>query len=416
MKCYKLLVSKDNLITNPGFYIISLIFLLLIICCIIFFVKGYNSLKNKFEEIIKKKFNIKINGLNKSSNKNINNNKCDDNIINNKDKKFIFKKGSQLKPLGNSRTINIESSNKSNVLLNKDETSRNKLNNIKNKVKTNNISKKVIKTTQNVNIKKTQIYNEFELFFLPYDLAVIYDKRSFSELYCTLIKMNQLIIFSFFNNKDNNPGLIKKYILFFSFGLNYTLNTFFFNDDVMHQIYLDKGKYNIIYQFKFLLYSVVISSLITKFFIKIFIMTEDNFITIKLSKNINKAKKVQKDILRNLLIKNIIFFFINFIFLSFFWYYLTCFNALYKNTQIYLLKNTTISFIIFMINPFVISVIIALMRKDALSKPKKKLINKKKKNLGNKKHKRANNDINDNLANKEDREYTYNISQLMQWL
>ena len=417
MKCYKLLISKDNLITNPGFYIISLIFLLLIICCIIIFVKGYNSLKNKFEEIIKKKFNIKMNSLNKNSNnKNINNNKCDNNIFNNKDKKFIFKKGSQLKPLGNSRTINIESSNKSNVLLNKDEASRNKINKINNKGKTNNISKKIIKATQNVNIKKTPIYTEFELFFLPYDLAVIYDKRSFIELYCTLIKMNQLIIFSFFNNKDNNLSIIKKYILFFSFGFNYTINTFFFNDEVMHQIYLDEGKYNIIYQSKFILYSTIISSLITKFFIKIFIMTEDDFISIKLSKKINKAKKVQKGILRNLLIKNIIFFFINFILLSFFCYYLTCFNALYKNTQIYLLKNTAISFIIFLIYPFVISVIIALMRKDALSKQKKKLINKKMKNIGNKKHKGAKNDINDNLANKEDREYTYNISQLLQWL
>ena len=69
-----------------------------------------------------------------------------------------------------------------------------------------------------------------------------------------------------------------------------------------------------------------------------------------------------------------------------------------------------------MIYPFVISVIIALMRKDALSKSKKKLINKRMKNIRNKKHKGANNDINDNLANKEDREYTYNISQLLQWL
>ena len=49
-------------------------------------------------------------------------------------------------------------------------------------------------------------------------------------------------------------------------------------------------------------------------------------------------------VIKCLLYKFIIFFFISFIFLFFFWYYLACFCAIYKNTQLHLIKDTIISF------------------------------------------------------------------------
>jgi hypothetical protein len=41
----------------------------------------------------------------------------------------------------------------------------------------------------------------------------------------------------------------------------------------------------------------------------------------------------------------------------FFWYYLGCFCAVYENTQIHLIKDTLISFLLNMIYPIFISLI-----------------------------------------------------------
>ena len=43
-------------------------------------------------------------------------------------------------------------------------------------------------------------------------------------------------------------------------------------------------------------------------------------------------------------IKFILFFILNYFFLILFWYYISCFCAIYKNTQFYLIKDTLISF------------------------------------------------------------------------
>ena len=51
-------------------------------------------------------------------------------------------------------------------------------------------------------------------------------------------------------------------------------------------------------------------------------------------------------------IKFIFFFIISYAFLLFFWYYLSCFYVVYKNTGMYLLKDTLISFGLSLIYPF----------------------------------------------------------------
>ena len=45
------------------------------------------------------------------------------------------------------------------------------------------------------------------------------------------------------------------YLFFFSFSSDLTINALFFNDDIMHKIYQDKGKYNFFYQIPQILYS-----------------------------------------------------------------------------------------------------------------------------------------------------------------
>ena len=54
-----------------------------------------------------------------------------------------------------------------------------------------------------------------------------------------------------------------------------------------------------------------------------------------------------------------------------FWYYLTSFNAIYKNTQNYLIKNTCISFGFSLVYPFIINIFPMMIRMCAIHSAKK---------------------------------------------
>ena len=73
---------------------------------------------------------------------------------------------------------------------------------------------------------------------------------------------------------------------------------------------------------------------------------------------------------KKLNIKFILYFIISFLFLSFFWYYLSIFCVIYKNTQIHLLKDTLMSFGLSLVFPFFIYLIPGLFRLPSLSNSK----------------------------------------------
>ena len=70
-------------------------------------------------------------------------------------------------------------------------------------------------------------------------------------------------------------------------------------------------------------------------------------------------------------IKLIIFFTLSFILMIFFWYFISCFCAVYKNTQIILIKDTLISFALSMIYPFGLNLIPGFFRIPALRAQRK---------------------------------------------
>ena len=78
-----------------------------------------------------------------------------------------------------------------------------------------------------------------------------------------------------------------------------------------------------------------------------------------------------KEALNCILLKFILFFIISFLFLAFFWYYLASFGAVYKNTQLYLLKDTLISFGLAMIYPFGLYLIPGIFRMVSLKSSEK---------------------------------------------
>ena len=219
----------------------------------------------------------------------------------------------------------------------------------------------------NMNQKKEEviennIYNDYEINSLIYNEALKIDKRTYIEYYCSLLRRKQILLFTFFINNDYNSKSIKICLFLFSFALYYTINTIFFNDATMHKIYIDKGKYNLIYQIPNILYSSLISTIIS-ILIKYLSITEKNIIEIKNNKNeIKKSLNIKKC----LNIKIFLFFILNFLFLILFWYYISCFCAIYKNTQIHLIKDTLISFGLSLLYPVGLCLLPGILRIPSL--------------------------------------------------
>ena len=139
----------------------------------------------------------------------------------------------------------------------------------------------------------------------------------------------------------------------------------------MHKIYEDKGSFDFIYQLPKNIYSSVIS-IVLNMILKILALTNDKIIDfkkIRKTKHINKNGKKLKKIIR---IKFILYFIFSFMFLIFFWYYISMFGAIYRNTQVHLLKDTLISFALSLLYPFAFYLLPGLFRITALSDEKRK--------------------------------------------
>jgi len=172
-----------------------------------------------------------------------------------------------------------------------------------------------------------------------------------------------MLLFSTY--KDYNSKIIKIFLFFFSFSLDFTINALFFNDDTMHKIYQDKGKFDLLFQIPQILYSTIISRLIDTL-IKNLSLSQNIIVELKKEKEKNIINKKYVKILKILKIKFLLFFIIIFIILSFFWYYITCFCGIYANTQIHLIKDTLLSLITSLIYPFGIYLIPGIFRILAL--------------------------------------------------
>ena len=214
-------------------------------------------------------------------------------------------------------------------------------------------------------------YNDYELNSLKYKYALKYDKRTYFQYYFSLLRMKHIIIFTFFTSNDYNSFVIKICLFLFALSLYLTVNALFFTDSTIHKIYEDDGKFNFIYQIPQILYSVMISSILNSILSNLS-LTQYNILQLKKHKKniINRSLEVKKCIN----IKFIFFFLLSFLFLFIFWFFLGCFCAVYKNTQMHLIKDALISYGLSFTYPFGLYLIPGIFRIISL-----KAINKDKK-------------------------------------
>jgi len=212
---------------------------------------------------------------------------------------------------------------------------------------------------------------------LEYEEALKFDKRSFVQFYISILKINQILLDSFFIHNDYNSRIIKMFLFFFFFSLSLVVTALFFNDNTLHRIYQEEGHFNFIYQIPQILYSSVISGIIN-IIIKYLALSQESIIKFKQEKDKENLENKQKDLIKKLKIQFLCFFVLTFSLILFFWYYLACFCGIYINTQVHLIKDTLISFLTSLIYPFGFCLIPGIFRIYALKSEKgsRKLIYK----------------------------------------
>ena len=162
------------------------------------------------------------------------------------------------------------------------------------------------------------------------------------------------------------------FLFFFYFASDLTINALFFSDATMHQIYIDEGSFDFIYQIPQIIYSSLIAIIINSL-IKFLSLTEGKVVEVKEEKRKNEKnldEKIKK-MFKIIKIKFVLFFIITFIILVFFWFYITCFCGIYKNTQIHLIKDSVFSFLMSLLYPLFTFLLPGIFRRFALTAKKK---------------------------------------------
>jgi surface protein len=342
-KCFFVILKKEYLLYNIGFYIIFSNIIIMIIGIFIYKYKDYNILLEKIDALInmtykerkrkkfKKKNIVKIIKMQR----NINNIKKS---IKNSDSK----RKAKTKTKGNCSVIF-----KSNERLTEIPTTKNMYEEI-------NDFESIKKKT------------DYEMNFLEYEDAAKLDNRTFFEYYLSLIKQKNIILFTFFQKVDYNSKIIKICFLCLIFVLILVVNTLFINDKTFHNLFVLKGSFDVAFHIPNIMQSTIVCYFLKKIFHWL-IFTEMDILKIRNNDGVNKSIKLSNMYI-TIYLKCILFFTISIFFLLLFWIYITCFCAIFKHTQLFIIKITFISFSIFLIIPFITNIIPSIFRIKSLQK------------------------------------------------
>ena len=233
------------------------------------------------------------------------------------------------------------------------------------KINLNDVINKDKKAFQNFNN-----LNDYELDTLEYEEALTIDKRTYSQYYLSLLKRKHILLFTLCQSKDYNFVSIKISLFLLSFSSLLTVTGLFFDNQSMHNIFIDNGEYNFFLELPKIIITSIITTLVN-IFLKVLSLTEKNFLDLKKEKKLKKMIESSKDLKKFLQVKFICFYIISHLLLLFFLYFISCFCSIYPNTQIILICDTIISFGLSMLYPFGLYLLPGMFRISALRAPKK---------------------------------------------
>jgi len=303
------------------------------------------------------------------------------------------------KNLGDFSQVKLKKKNKSILIKINDDhhnfyEKQKKQKNIPTKIKDTEINQKndnsndynLIQINANNSPNNTPFQSNCFLDNYSYREAIKYDKRSFCRIYyiCILAKENFLNIILI-----NSPLELKSLricLLFFIYSCDFALNTlFYFNSNISDKYYY-KGNN----KFFFTIFNNLSISIISTFislalliFFQILTTSKDDIEDLfrkeekKMRKDSNyvvnfiKRKKILMkiyEINKKLKIKIIIFFIIEFSIIIFFFYFVTAFCEVYKQSQISWIADSLVSFLLSFPIEFGIAFLIAVFYKISIQK------------------------------------------------
>jgi len=197
-------------------------------------------------------------------------------------------------------------------------------------------------------------YLKTDLDEMDYDDAIKKDKRKFTTYLYDKMKSSQIILNTFYYNEPLRPKSIKIILFILDIDLYFLVNGLFFNEEYISEVY-HLEKEDTFFSFipraydRFLYATVVggvVNYVIDCFFIEekkikgIFKREKDNSLflkyeTIKIIKELNKRYSY--------------FIILSFIVTIFTWYYVSCFNYVYKYSRVEWIKSTIAIIIIMQI-------------------------------------------------------------------
>ena len=340
--CYKNLFNKEGIIKNIGFYLLLLIMIFHAITILIFSLKQFSSIIKKIEKISSEKLECLQ--------------------IKDNHRKFKYIRNRNLmEPIIYQIAHNIYSCKN----LYQNFYDKRLYNDSAQKMNLNKIKIKKFKTKAN-NKKNTTNYIDEEINGFSYDLSLKIDKRTYCQYYASLLKTQHNFICAIFNNSDYNSGIVKIDLFVIGLTIEYIVNALFYNDDTMHKIYKNKGLFDLETQLPIAIYSTIISTILN-YPLDFLALSNDAIINYKQDTSKINIKERAKKLKKILTIKFTLYFIISFLFLLFFWYYISMFDAIYKNTQLHLLKDTLISIGLSFIFPFGIYLLPGIFRIPSLT-------------------------------------------------
>ena len=337
LKCFKDVFKKENIKKSYGGFIIIGIFIFEVIFSILFIFNDMDKIQKYIYNTSEKYISITINENKTMKKKKVKHFKKN---IKHKIKEPTKKRKKKKKKK--------EISQSTKILINQNFTSQ-KINIYFNK--NYNFHTK-FKTDNEQNYFNMEQYFKKDLDDMDYDDAIKYDNRKFCEYFFSQIKENQMIVKTFYNNENIIPKSIKIVLLLLSFQLYFVIDGLFYSEEYIIKLYHleeDKSFFSYIPRsisrfFYSILVSYIIRIIIDCFFIeekkikKILMREKENILQLRFE-IANTIKSIKK--------RYITFIFICFFIGIFSWYYVSCFNFVYKNVKIEWIKSSiTVIFII----------------------------------------------------------------------
>ena len=214
---------------------------------------------------------------------------------------------------------------------------------------------------------ENNLLDDYELNHLEYNEAIESDKRSFIKIYWSILKRDHLIIFTFINWDKYNLFYIKIERFFFVILTLMAMNGFLFSDKSIHKLYLNGVKYYFGQQILQIILSIIITH-VMEILLCFLSLTDRHIYKIKALAKSESEGNTLFHALKNIKINLIIFFILLLVISMFYWYFISAFCAVYKNTQGIFIIDCMISFIFFSIDPFIVYALIALLRMISLKK------------------------------------------------